>query len=147
MRSQSNSTGEQRRAPTPFGRRSSGCTVRKKRSSRRANYGVNRIPDCIDEWNLVGEKFDDVERDRNPENPGMRQHLQLLGQMDNAEALQQAQRAYHRTIAGSAFANPTEGPTAIELQRESLDEVEAARLRLQFPEPAPTFAQSGIKEK
>ena len=46
------------------------------------------------------------------------------------EALQEAQRAYHRTIAGSAFASPTEGPTAIELQRESLDVVEAARVRL-----------------
>lgn len=45
-------------------------------------------------------------------------------------ALQQAERAYHRTIAGSAFANPTEGPTAIEMQKESLDAVEAARLRL-----------------
>ncbi len=46
------------------------------------------------------------------------------------EALQQAERAYHRTIAGSAFANPAEGPSAIELQKESLDAVEAARLRL-----------------
>jgi hypothetical protein len=46
------------------------------------------------------------------------------------DALQQAERAYHRTIAGSAFANPTEGPTPIELQRESLEAVEAARLRL-----------------
>jgi hypothetical protein len=46
------------------------------------------------------------------------------------EALQQAERAYHRTIAGSAFANPSEGPTAIELQKESLDQVEAARRRL-----------------
>src|ERR1051325_7634865 len=45
-------------------------------------------------------------------------------------ALQQAERAYHRTIAGSAFANPTEGPTPIEMQRESLDAVEAARTRL-----------------
>ena len=45
-------------------------------------------------------------------------------------ALQRAERSYHRTIAGSAFANPTEGPTAIELQKESLEEVEAARLRL-----------------
>ncbi|HEV3140872.1 MAG TPA: hypothetical protein VGY57_10165 [Vicinamibacterales bacterium] len=45
-------------------------------------------------------------------------------------ALQQAERAYHRTIAGSAFANPTEGPTPIELQRESLEAVEAARTRL-----------------
>jgi hypothetical protein len=46
------------------------------------------------------------------------------------EALQTAERAYHRTVAGSAFANPTEGPTAHELQRESLDVVEAARVRL-----------------
>jgi hypothetical protein len=46
------------------------------------------------------------------------------------EALQQAQRAYHRTIAGSAFASPTEGMSAIELQKESLDAVEAARVRL-----------------
>jgi hypothetical protein len=40
------------------------------------------------------------------------------------------ERSYHRTVAGSAFANPTEGPSAIELQKESLDAVEAARLRL-----------------
>ena len=46
------------------------------------------------------------------------------------EALQRAEHAYHRTIAGSAFASPTEGPTAIELQRESLEAVESARLRL-----------------
>ena len=45
-------------------------------------------------------------------------------------ALQQAERSYHRTVAGSAFANPTEGPSAIELQKESLEAVEAARLRL-----------------
>jgi hypothetical protein len=46
------------------------------------------------------------------------------------DALQQAERAYHRTIAGSAFASPTEGPSALELQKESLDAVEAARVRL-----------------
>ena len=46
------------------------------------------------------------------------------------EALQQAQRAYHRTIAGSAFASATEGPSAIDMQKESLDAVEAARVRL-----------------
>jgi hypothetical protein len=46
------------------------------------------------------------------------------------EALQQAERAYHRTIAGSAFANPSEGPSAIEMQKESLDQLEAARVRL-----------------
>jgi len=46
------------------------------------------------------------------------------------EALQQAERAYHRALAGSAFASPTEGPTAIELQKESLEEVESARVHL-----------------
>ena len=53
-----------------------------------------------------------------------REHAEAL------EALQTAERAYHRTIAGSAFANPTEGPTALELQKESLETVEAARVRL-----------------
>ena len=46
------------------------------------------------------------------------------------EALQEAQRDYHRTIAGSAFASPTDGPTAMELQKESLEALEAARVRL-----------------
>jgi hypothetical protein len=46
------------------------------------------------------------------------------------QELQRAERAFHRTVAGSAFANPTEGPTAIELQKESLEVVEAARTRL-----------------
>jgi hypothetical protein len=46
------------------------------------------------------------------------------------DALQRAEHAYHRTIAGSAFASPMEGPSAIELQKESLDAVEAARVRL-----------------
>jgi len=45
-------------------------------------------------------------------------------------SLQQAEQAYHRTIAGSAFASTTEGPSPIEMQKESLEAVEAARLRL-----------------
>jgi len=46
------------------------------------------------------------------------------------ESLQHAEHAYHRVIAGSAFASPTDGPTPIELQKESLDQLEAARERL-----------------
>ena len=46
------------------------------------------------------------------------------------DALQQAERAYHRTVSGSAFASPTEGPTAVEIQRDALAAVEAARIRL-----------------
>ena len=46
------------------------------------------------------------------------------------EDLQRAERAYHRTIAGSAFSSPIEGPSAVEMQKDSLEVVEAARLRL-----------------
>jgi len=44
--------------------------------------------------------------------------------------LQRAERVYQRTIAGSAFASPVEGPSPIEIQKESLGEVERARVRL-----------------
>jgi hypothetical protein len=57
----------------------------------------------------------------------------IAWQQEHAAALaelQHAERDYHRTIAGSAFANPLEGPTAVELQKESLELVEAARVRL-----------------
>ena len=46
------------------------------------------------------------------------------------EALQAAENAYHRAVAGSAFASPTEGPSPTEMQKESLEAVEAARVRL-----------------
>ena len=45
-------------------------------------------------------------------------------------ALQQAERDYHRTIAGSAFASAAEGPSTVEMQSDALEAVEAARLRL-----------------
>ncbi len=45
-------------------------------------------------------------------------------------ALQDAEHDFHRTVAGSAFANPTEGPTPVELQKAALDRVEEARVRL-----------------
>ena len=45
-------------------------------------------------------------------------------------ALQESERDYHRTIAGSAFASAAEGPSPVEAQNEGLKAVEAARLRL-----------------
>jgi hypothetical protein len=62
-----------------------------------------------------------------------RMHRWLEWQHEHSDALaalQVAERAYHRTIAGSAFASPTEGPSPVEMQKESLDAVEAARARL-----------------
>lgn len=45
-------------------------------------------------------------------------------------SLQKAERDYHRTIAGSAFASPAEGPSPVESQHQGLKAVEAARRRL-----------------
>jgi hypothetical protein len=46
------------------------------------------------------------------------------------ESLQQAERAYHRAVAGVSLAASGEAPEAAEIQREALEQVEAARLRL-----------------
>jgi hypothetical protein len=45
-------------------------------------------------------------------------------------ALQEAEHDFHRVVAGSAFANPTEGPTPDEMQKAALNRVEAARVHL-----------------
>src|SRR5580765_680397 len=46
------------------------------------------------------------------------------------DALQQSERAYHRAVSGSAFTSPTEGPSAVEIQRDALAAVERARVQL-----------------
>jgi len=46
------------------------------------------------------------------------------------EALQLAERTYHKMLAASAFVSPGEGSTSVEAKRESLDAVEQARLKL-----------------
>jgi hypothetical protein len=46
------------------------------------------------------------------------------------DALRLAEQACHRTIAGSALARALEGPSAEEMHRESLEELEAARVTL-----------------
>ena len=57
----------------------------------------------------------------------------LAWQADHAsalEALQQAEHAYHRLVAGRAFGGSSDEPTMIEQQKDALGRVEAARLRL-----------------
>jgi hypothetical protein len=57
----------------------------------------------------------------------------LMWQSEHAaalESLQRAEQAYHRVLAGSAFASTADGSPATELQRESLEQVEATRIRL-----------------
>ena len=53
-----------------------------------------------------------------------RKHAEALA------ALQETQRAYHRTIAGRAFTTPTDNLSSGEIQKEALEALEAARLHL-----------------
>jgi len=52
-----------------------------------------------------------------------REHAEALS------ALQETQRAYHRTMAGCAFA-PIDNVSPGEIQKEALEALEAARLHL-----------------
>ena len=56
-----------------------------------------------------------------------------MWQKEHAAALaelQEAQRAYHRTVAATAFQGASEEPSAEEMRRASLDALDAARIRL-----------------
>jgi hypothetical protein len=53
-----------------------------------------------------------------------REHASALAE------LQDAQRAYHRTVAATAFQSPADEPSAEEMRRASLDALEAARITL-----------------
>ena len=44
--------------------------------------------------------------------------------------LQEAQRAYHRAVAATAFQGAAEEPSAEEMRRASLDALDAARIKL-----------------
>lgn len=46
------------------------------------------------------------------------------------EALQQAERSYHRAIAGTAFGAASDGPDAAVVRRERLRSVDEARVKL-----------------
>ena len=46
------------------------------------------------------------------------------------EELQDAQRAYHRTVAATAFQGTADEPSAEEMRRASLEALDAARIKL-----------------
>lgn len=63
---------------------------------------------------------------------GSRETLEAW-QREHASALaelQDAQRAYHRTVATTAFQGGADEPTAEEMRRASLEALDAARIRL-----------------
>jgi len=53
-----------------------------------------------------------------------REHTNALAE------LQEAQRAYHRAVATTAFQGAAEEPTAEEMRRAALETLDAARIKL-----------------
>ena len=97
-----------------------------------------RVERRADGWTAQAERVEDGAR-FGPEIAGAteadaaeRAWAWLGWQAEHARALdtlQQAERAYHRAIAGTAFA-ATESPAAGDLQRDLLDAVDTARREL-----------------
>src|SRR4051795_9865928 len=54
--------------------------------------GVHRVPDAVDVGDLVGDELDDEEGERDAQHEGIRQHLERIGQLNDAESLKQPRR-------------------------------------------------------
>ena len=57
----------------------------------RANKSVDGLPDGVDEGNFVGEKFHEVENASDGEDERVREDLELFGEMDDAETLEESE--------------------------------------------------------
>ena len=52
---------------------------------------MHGIPNGIDVGDFVGKKFNSVKRKRDSENPGVREHLERIRQMDDTVTLKNAE--------------------------------------------------------
>jgi len=86
VRSKRDSASEERGGPAPFGAEARGDTERENGGGGRPNESVEKIPDGVEVWNFVGEKFEDVESDGKAENDGMGEDVKFFGEMNNMEA-------------------------------------------------------------
>ena len=51
---------------------------RKQRAADWANHGVDGVPDRIDPWNFIGEKFEQIENAGNANDPRIAQDFERL---------------------------------------------------------------------
>ena len=89
--SEGDSAGAERGDPTPFRAEARGDTERENGCGGRANEGVEKIPDCVEVRNFVGEIFKDVESDGEAENDGMGQDVEFFGEVNHVEAFEKAE--------------------------------------------------------
>src|SRR6266404_5585210 len=90
VRGEGHSSGEERRAPAPFGGSGAGCRVSQQGGSGRANEGVDGVPDRIEVRYLVREKFNQIKSDGNSKDPWVGKNLQGQRKLQHAVTLEQA---------------------------------------------------------
>src|SRR5258708_2273622 len=93
MRRESDSAGEQRRAPAPFRGSCPGGRESEQGGSGRSDKSVDGVPESVEARDFVRQEFQQIERDGNSKDPGMRKNLQSSRQMKHAEALEQPKRS------------------------------------------------------
>lgn len=91
VRREGNATREQRGGPAPRLRGGSAGTESEQSRGGRTNERMDRLPHRIDERNFVGQKLHDVQDPGNAEHQRVAENLEMLGQLDHAEALKQTQ--------------------------------------------------------
>src|SRR4051812_26770686 len=63
--------------------------VGNERGRRRADEGMYPVPDAVYVRDLVGDELDDEESDRDAQNKRVGEHLEGIGELDDAESLEQ----------------------------------------------------------
>jgi len=116
VRSKGDSTGEQCCGPAPFRRSSCGRTICNQSCCWRPNKCVKHIPDRVQVRNFIGEKFHDVQHDRNAENDGVGDDFQGRRQMDHTKSLENPERRDSRVEIEARGKSGTQGE-AERLQR------------------------------
>src|ERR687890_671226 len=69
-------------------------TVGNHRGRWRPDEGMDGIPRAVDVRDLVSDKLNEEKGDRYAEDYGVSEHLEGIGELDYAEALEQARRRY-----------------------------------------------------
>ena len=87
-------------------------------SANRPDDRVDRIPDRIHPRNLVGDELDDVEDERDADHDIVVEDAELLGKVDPAESLGEAEDRDRRVQVDAGGERETHGPTE---ERESLE--------------------------
>src|SRR5687767_9561862 len=67
-------------------------TGSKDGARRDANKRMYDVPGAVDDGHFIGHKLDDVQTNRNADDPPTRQHLQLARELQRSEAAQQTER-------------------------------------------------------